>query len=46
MEADARRLEEISAQIPGAMMKTASYMLDPKVQEAMHQMGQEMSKLQ
>ena len=46
MEADAKRLEEISAQIPDALMKTASYMLDPKVQQAMHQMGQEMSKLQ
>ncbi len=45
MEADMKRLEEASARIPEATMKIASYMMDPKVQQAMMQMGNEMSKL-
>ncbi len=46
MEIDLKRLEEISAKIPGAMMKITSYMMDGKVQSAMQKMGEEMSKLQ
>lgn len=46
MEADVKKLEEISARLPGAMMKVASYMGDPEVQRAMTEMGSEMSKLQ
>jgi len=46
MEADIKRLEEASAKLPGAMMKITTYMMDGKVQAAMEQMGQEMSKLQ
>ncbi len=46
MEADIKRLEAASAKIPGAMMKMVSYMMDGKVQAAMEQMGQEMSKLE
>jgi hypothetical protein len=46
MESDIKRLEEISAEIPGAMMKITSYMMDPSVQSAMQKMGDEMSKLQ
>lgn len=46
MEAEMKRLEEVSAKIPEATMKIASYMMDPKVQQAMMQMGQEMSKIQ
>ncbi len=46
MEEEAKRMQEVAAKIPGAMMKAASYMMDGKVQEAMSQMGEEMSKLQ
>lgn len=46
MEADIKRLEAASAKIPGVMMKMVSYMMDGKVQAAMEQMGQEMSKLE
>jgi len=46
MEADVKRLEEVSAKIPGAMMNAAAYMMDGKVQAAMEQMAREMSKLQ
>ena len=46
MEADFKRLEAVSAKIPGAMMKVTKYMMDGKVQEAMAQMGEEMGKLQ
>ena len=46
VEADAKRLEESSAKIPGAMMKLTAYMMDSKVQSAMQKMGEEMSKLQ
>ncbi|MCP4719293.1 MAG: hypothetical protein GY860_07525 [Desulfobacteraceae bacterium] len=45
MEADIKRLEAASAKLPGAMMKITAYMMDGKVQAAMEQMGQEMSKL-
>ncbi|HCY87415.1 MAG TPA: hypothetical protein DHV36_19940 [Desulfobacteraceae bacterium] len=46
MESDIKRLEDISAQIPEAMMKIASYMMDGDVQSAMQRMGEEMSKLE
>ena len=46
MEADVKRLEAVSAKIPGVMMKVTSYMMDGKVQAAMAQMGEEMGKLQ
>ena len=46
MEKDLKRLEAASAKIPEAMMKITSYMMDPKVQQAMMQMGNEMSKIQ
>ncbi len=46
VEADMKKLEEISAKLPGAMMKTASYMMDGEVQAAMQKMGEEMSKMQ
>lgn len=46
MDTDIKKLEEISAKIPGAMMKITSYMMDGKVQSAMQKMGEEMSKLQ
>ncbi|WDP89499.1 MAG: hypothetical protein HUN04_07095 [Desulfobacter sp.] len=45
MEKEMARLREISEKLPGAMMKTASYMMDPKVQAAMQNMGREMSKI-
>ena len=45
MEADIKRMEEASAKIPAAMMKVAQYMMNPKVQEAMTQMGKEMENL-
>lgn len=46
MEADLKRLEAVSAKLPGAMMKATTFMMDGKVQAAMEQMGLEMSKLQ
>ncbi len=46
VESDIKRLEEISAKIPEAMMKITSYMMDGKVQSAMQEMGEEMNKLQ
>lgn len=46
MEEDAKRLEEISAKIPGVMMKIGSYMMDSEVQTAMAKMGEEMKQLQ
>jgi hypothetical protein len=45
MEEEAKRIEEASAKIPGAMMKVAQYMMDSRVQEAMTRMGNEMEKL-
>lgn len=46
MEKEMAKLQEVSEKIPGAMMKTASFMMDARVQEAMTRMGQEMSRLQ
>ena len=46
LEKETERLNEIAAKLPGAMMKTASYMMDPKVQKAMQDMGNEMAKIQ
>ena len=45
MEADIKRMEEVSAKIPAAMMKVTQYMMDGRVQEAMTQMGNEMANL-
>lgn len=45
LEKEGQRLEELSARMPAAMMKTASYMMDPAVQKAMENMGNEMAKL-
>lgn len=46
MEAEMKQVEEISARIPAAMMKVASFMRDSSVQQAMTRMGQEMQKLE
>ncbi len=46
LAADVKRLEAASAKIPGAMMKVTQYMMDPKVQAAMAQMGEAMDKFQ
>ena len=46
MEADLKRLEAASAELPGAMMKETAYMMDSEVRAAMEHMGHEMSKLQ
>jgi hypothetical protein len=45
MEADIKRMEEMSAKIPAAMMKVTPYMMDARVQKAMMQMGNEMEAL-
>ena len=45
LEKDAQRLEELAGKMSAAMMKTVSYMMDPAVQKAMENMGNEMSKL-
>jgi hypothetical protein len=45
LEKEAERLEELSVRMPAAMMKTASYMMDPAVQKAMENMGNEMAKI-
>jgi hypothetical protein len=44
LEKEAERLEELSVRMPAAMMKTASYMMDPAVQKAMENMSNEMAK--
>ncbi|MDD9302315.1 MAG: hypothetical protein HUK40_08210 [Desulfobacter sp.] len=44
MEEEMDRLKEASEKIPQAMMKITAYMMDPKVQAAMQQMGEQMSK--
>ncbi len=44
-EKEAKRLEELAARMSAAMMKTVSYMMDPAVQKAMEDMGNEMAKL-
>lgn len=46
MEADVKRIEESSAKMPEAMMKVTQYMMDPRVQEAMTRMGNEMGKFE
>ena len=46
MEVDIKKVEEMSAKIPGAMMKLTQYMMDSKVQEAMTRMGEELGKLE
>jgi methionyl-tRNA synthetase len=45
LEKEAERLEELSVRMPAAMMKTASYMMDPVVQKAMENMSNEMAKI-
>lgn len=45
LEKEAERLEELATRMSAAMMKTVSYMMDPAVQKAMENMGNEMSKL-
>ena len=46
IQAQQERLEAASGKIQSATMKLVSYMMDPDVQEAMTNMGTEMSKLQ
>ena len=46
IKAQQERLEEISGKIQSSFMKLITYMSDPKVQEALTNMGTEMSKLQ
>mgnify|MGYP001615852654 FL=1 len=41
----ARRLQDASAKVPAAMMKTGQYMSDPKVREAMTRLTQDFSNL-
>ncbi|WP_320043934.1 hypothetical protein [uncultured Desulfobacter sp.] len=45
LEKEAERLEDLSVRMPAAMMKTASYMMDPAVQKAMENMSNEMAKI-
>ena len=45
IEADVKKMEEVSEKMEGAMMKMMKYMMDPKVQAAMTRMGEEMEKL-
>lgn len=45
LEKEAKRLEGLAARMSAAMMKTVSYMMDPAVQKAMEDMGNEMAKL-
>ena len=42
---DAVQVEEAATKMAGAMMKLSRFMMDPKVQEAMTRMGEEVSKL-
>jgi Zn-finger domain-containing protein len=46
LEADVKKMEEVSAKMSEAMSNMMKYMMDPKVQEAMTRMGEEMSKLE
>lgn len=46
VQAQQARLETASGKIQSATMKLVSYMMDPDVQEAMTNMGEEMSQLQ
>jgi len=45
LEKEAKRLEDMAVRMPAAMMKTASYMMDPAVQKAMENMSNEMAKI-
>ncbi len=45
LEKEAKRLEDLAARMSASMMKIASYMMDPAVQKAMENMGDEMSKI-
>jgi hypothetical protein len=45
LEADAKKMEEVSQKMGEAMMKMGQYMMNPKVQEAMNRMGEEMSRI-
>lgn len=46
IKAQQKRLEEASTKIQGAFMNMMTYMMDPKVQEAMMNMSTELSKLE
>jgi hypothetical protein len=46
LKVDVKKMEEVSAKMSEAMMKMTQYMMDPKVQEAMTRMGEEMGKLE
>ena len=46
LEADVRKMEEVSMKMSEAMDKTMQYMMDPKVVEAMTRMGEELSKIE
>jgi hypothetical protein len=46
IKAQQKRLEEAGRKVQGATMNMMKYMMDPKVQEAMRKMGQEMSRMQ
>ena len=45
VEAEAKRLEELSARMPAATMNMMKYMMDPQVQAAMQRMTQAMQKM-
>jgi hypothetical protein len=45
VEAETKRLEELSARMPAATMNMMKYMMDPQVQEAMQRMSQAMEKM-
>ena len=46
LEADVKKMEDVSQKMTEAMGNMMKYMMDPKVQEAMTRMGEEMSKLE
>ena len=46
MEKEAARMDAISTRIQPAMMKAMRYMHNPKVQQAMQNMGRELQKVQ
>ena len=45
VEAEARRLEELSARMPAATLNMMKFMADPQVQEAMRRMTKAMEKM-
>jgi hypothetical protein len=45
VEAETKRLEELSARMPAATMNMMKYMADPQVQAAMQRMTQAMQKM-